>query len=134
VLALAMPPEGTRSLAPHWKSGFYHVASRAGVPIAMGYLDYARREGGIGAPLLPSGNLAADMERIRAFYADKTGRHPALQGPIRLASEEAKPAGTLGALFPSEVARVLVRGRVDEAAAQLDGRIAEGQRRAVDRQ
>jgi 1-acyl-sn-glycerol-3-phosphate acyltransferase len=87
-LALAMPPEGTRSLAPHWKSGFYHVAATARVPIALGYLDYARREGGIGAPIQPSGDLHADMDRIRAFYAGKAGCHPELQGPIRLPAED----------------------------------------------
>ncbi len=87
-LVLAMPPEGTRSLSPHWKSGFYYVALTAGVPIAMGYLDYARREGGIGAPIAASGDLHADMDRIRAFYADKAGRHPELQGPIRLPAED----------------------------------------------
>lgn len=87
-LALAMPPEGTRSFAPHWKSGFYYVATQAGVPIALGYLDYTRREGGIGAPLMPSGDLRADMDRIRAFYAGKEGRYPELQGPIRLPAED----------------------------------------------
>lgn len=87
-LALAMPPEGTRSLAPHWKSGFYHVATTAHVPIALGYLDYARKEGGIGAPIAASGDLRADMDRIRAFYAGKAGRHPELQGPIRLPAED----------------------------------------------
>lgn len=87
-LALAMPPEGTRSLAPHWKSGFYYVATLARVPIGLGYLDYAKKEGGIGTPLLPSGDLHADMERIRAFYAGKAGRHPELQGPMRLPAED----------------------------------------------
>ena len=88
-LALAMPPEGTRANVPHWKSGFYYVACAAGVPIAMGYLDYARKEGGIGAPISPSGDLGADMDRIRAFYAGKQGRHPELQGSIRLQAEDA---------------------------------------------
>ena len=92
-LALVMPPEGTRSHAPHWKSGFYHVACSAGVPIGLGYLDYARREGGIGAPFLPTGDLRADMDHIRAFYADKQGRHPQMQGPIRLPAEDAPPPG-----------------------------------------
>ena len=87
-LALAMPPEGTRSRAPHWKSGFYYVATLARVPIALGYLDYARKEGGIGTPILPSGDLPADMERIRAFYAGRQGRHPQLQGPMRLPAED----------------------------------------------
>ncbi|HEY5637505.1 MAG TPA: lysophospholipid acyltransferase family protein [Burkholderiales bacterium] len=87
-LALAMPPEGTRARAPHWKSGFYFVAQTAGVPIALGYVDWARREGGIGAPITPSGDAHADMDRIRAFYAGKEGRFPALQGPVCLQSEE----------------------------------------------
>ena len=87
-LALAMPPEGTRSLALHWKSGFYYVAITAHAPIALGYLDYGRKEGGIGAPIVASGNVHADMDRIRAFYAGKTGRHPELQGPIRLPAED----------------------------------------------
>lgn len=94
-LALAMPPEGTRALAPHWKSGFYHVAQTAGVPIALGYVDWARKEGGIGTPITPSGDAHADMEKIRAFYAGKKGRFPALQGPVRLRSEDA--SGTVAA-------------------------------------
>ena len=59
------------------------------MPITLGYLDYARKEGGIGAPISPSGDLGADMDRIRAFYAGKQGRHPELQGPIRLQAEDA---------------------------------------------
>lgn len=86
-LALAMPPEGTRAHAPHWKSGFYFVAQSAGVPIALGYVDWARKEGGIGTPIHPSGDTHADMEKIRAFYEGKQGRFPAMQGPIRLQTE-----------------------------------------------
>lgn len=91
-LALAMPPEGTRARAPHWKSGFYYVATTASVPIALGYVDYARKEGGIGQPFLPSGDLRADMDLIRAFYAGKQGRYPGQQGPIRLQAEDAPGA------------------------------------------
>lgn len=86
-LALAMPPEGTRAHAPHWKSGFWYVAQAAKVPIALGYVDWARKEGGIGAPITPSGDAHADMERIRAFYAGKLGRFPGQQGPVRLQNE-----------------------------------------------
>ncbi len=42
-LALVVPTEGTRGYTAHWKSGFYHIASKAGVPIVMGFLDYRRR-------------------------------------------------------------------------------------------
>jgi 1-acyl-sn-glycerol-3-phosphate acyltransferase len=86
-LALVVPAEGTRNAAAHWKSGFYHIARSAGVPIVCGYLDYARRRGGFGLTLTPTGDLRADMDRIRAFYADKVGRHPEKFGPVRLPEE-----------------------------------------------
>jgi 1-acyl-sn-glycerol-3-phosphate acyltransferase len=90
-LALVVPAEGTRGRAPYWKSGFYHIARAAGVPIVMGYLDYRRRRGGFGPALVPSGDVVADMERVRGFYADKVGRHPSGSGPVRLREEEAAP-------------------------------------------
>jgi 1-acyl-sn-glycerol-3-phosphate acyltransferase len=90
-LALVVPAEGTRGRAPYWKSGFYHIARAAGVPIVMGYLDYPRRRGGFGPALVPSGDVTADMDRIRAFYADKVGRHPEGSGPVRLREEDDAP-------------------------------------------
>ena len=91
-LALVVPAEGTRGYVEYWKSGFYHIARTAGVPIVMGYLDFARRRGGFGPALEPSGDVRADMDRIRAFYADKVGRYPELFGPVRLREEDAPPA------------------------------------------
>jgi 1-acyl-sn-glycerol-3-phosphate acyltransferase len=73
---LAVPAEGTRAANTYWRSGFYHIARLAGVPIVLGYLDYARKRGGLGIEVFPSGDVGADMERIRAFYADKAGRYP----------------------------------------------------------
>ncbi len=86
-LALVVPAEGTRGYVPHWKSGFYHIAKLAQVPIVMGYLDYSRRLGGFGPALLPSDDLSADMAKIRAFYADKAGKYPELVGEVRLKEE-----------------------------------------------
>ena len=86
-IALVVPSEGTRSRTPHWKSGFYQIARAAGVPIVMGYVDYARRRGGFGPELVPSGEVGRDMDEIRAFYADKTGRYPENFGPVRLEQE-----------------------------------------------
>jgi 1-acyl-sn-glycerol-3-phosphate acyltransferase len=86
-LCLTVPPEGTRGRAPYWKSGFYHIATTARVPLVLGYLDFARRRGGFGPWFHPTGDLKADMDRIRAFYADKTGRHPECFGEIRLREE-----------------------------------------------
>lgn len=89
-LMLAILPEGTRSLAPHWKTGFYHIAVGAGVPLVLGYADYRRRLVGLGPTLRPSGDIRADMATIGAFYAGVTGRHPARQGPVTIAAEEGR--------------------------------------------
>jgi 1-acyl-sn-glycerol-3-phosphate acyltransferase len=86
-LALVVPAEGTRSYTAHWKSGFYHIARSAGVPIVMGYLDYARKRGGFGPALMPTGDIRADMDQIRDFYADKQGKYPDQFGEIRLKEE-----------------------------------------------
>ncbi len=86
-LCLTVPAEGTRSYVPNWKSGFYHIAVLAKVPIHMGYLDYARRRGGFGPALLPTGDLRADMDEIRDFYDDKAGKFPDCVGEIRLKEE-----------------------------------------------
>jgi 1-acyl-sn-glycerol-3-phosphate acyltransferase len=85
---LAVPPEGTRSASPYWKSGFYFIAKGAGVPICLGFLDYGRKRGGLGPLVMPSDDIRADMDTMRAFYADKTGRYPAGKGPVRLAAED----------------------------------------------
>jgi len=88
---LVVPAEGTRGRVDFWKSGFYHIAREAGVPIVLGYLDYARKRGGFGPALVPSGDLKDDMDLIRDFYADKSGRHPDLFVEPRL-REEGEPA------------------------------------------
>ncbi|MEZ4290735.1 MAG: lysophospholipid acyltransferase family protein [Myxococcota bacterium] len=91
-LALVVPVEGTRARTEHWKSGFYHIARRAGVPIVMSFLDYAQRRGGFGPAFEPSGDVVRDMDHVRAFYADKQGLFPERFGPIRLREEEWTPA------------------------------------------
>jgi 1-acyl-sn-glycerol-3-phosphate acyltransferase len=91
-LFLVIPPSGTRARADHWKSGFYHVARGARVPIVCAYLDYAERVGGIGPVLMPGDDVRADMDRIRAFYASKRGKYPAQATPVRLREEENVPA------------------------------------------
>lgn len=85
--ALVVPPEGTRSRSDHWKSGFYRIAHGAQVPILCSYLDYATKVGGFGPLLTPSGDVRADMDLVRAFYADKHGRYPDQVSEIRLRDE-----------------------------------------------
>lgn len=75
-LAVIVPPEGTRNKVTHWKSGFYYIALGARVPIALAFLDFGRKVGGIGRMFEPSGNIEADMIVIRQFYAGITGKNP----------------------------------------------------------
>lgn len=75
-LVMLVTPEGTRSLQPKWKTGFYHVAVQAGVPIALAYLDYAKKEAGVGKLIYPSGDMQKDMQEIMQFYQNITGKHP----------------------------------------------------------
>jgi 1-acyl-sn-glycerol-3-phosphate acyltransferase len=88
-LFLVIPPSGTRSRAPHWRSGFYHIARAADVPIVCSFLDYRRKVGGIGPAIAATGDVRADMDEIRAFYAGVTGRFPDRTTPVRLAEEDA---------------------------------------------
>lgn len=88
-LRLAIPAEGTRSRAEHWKSGFYRIAQEAQVPIVLGFVDGPTRRGGWGPVIVPSGDLAADMELIRAYYADKHGVVPDRASPVELRAESA---------------------------------------------
>ncbi len=75
-LVVLVPPEGTRSKVTHWKTGFYHIASNAGVPILLGYVDAGRKEAGFADFYQPSGDLDHDLAEIRKFYADKRGLRP----------------------------------------------------------
>jgi 1-acyl-sn-glycerol-3-phosphate acyltransferase len=80
---LAITPEGTRSHTDRWKSGFYHLALAAKVPLALAYIDYPRKRIGIGGYLELTGNEAVDLDALRRFYADKIGKCPQFQGEIR---------------------------------------------------
>ncbi|NRA28912.1 MAG: 1-acyl-sn-glycerol-3-phosphate acyltransferase, partial [Parvularculaceae bacterium] len=76
-LAVAIPPEGTRSKVRVWKTGFYNIAHGAGVPIAFGFLDYDRKVGGIGGVYTTTGDYDKDIEEIKAFYAEIIAKHEA---------------------------------------------------------
>ena len=75
-LAIIVAPEGTRGKVTHWKTGFYHMAHGAGVPIGLAYLDFARKAGGVGKFFTTSGDIAGDMADIQQFYSGVTGKHP----------------------------------------------------------
>ncbi len=67
-LALVIAPEGTRHSDGRWRSGFYHIAIGAGVPIVPAWLDRRTRRAAIGEAMLPTGDYAADLRRIAQFY------------------------------------------------------------------
>ncbi len=85
---LVIAPEGTRSRVDFWRTGFYYIALQARVPIAWGFVDFMRKGGGVGPLLWPSGDLEADLAKMREFYAEKTGKRPEKHGEIR-----ARPSG-----------------------------------------
>ena len=72
---LIVPPEGTRSKTRYWKTGFYYIALEAQVPIVMAFMDYSRKASGLGPIFLPTGDVDADMVRIKAFYAPFKGKN-----------------------------------------------------------
>ncbi|MES2152437.1 MAG: lysophospholipid acyltransferase family protein [Pseudomonadota bacterium] len=76
-LLVIVAPEGTRGKVTHWKTGFYHMAHGAGVPIALAYLDFRRKAGGIGRMFTTSGDITADMAEIQQFYSGITGKNSA---------------------------------------------------------
>jgi 1-acyl-sn-glycerol-3-phosphate acyltransferase len=84
-LVLVVAPEGTRRKANYWKTGFYHIANGANVPIVMGFIDYARKEGGIGPTMIPTGDIEFDMQKIRLFYDNLTGKIPDKSTPAGIA-------------------------------------------------
>lgn len=75
-LNMVITPEGTRRLVHQWRKGFYYIALKANVPIALGFADYAKKEAGFGPLLYPSGDFDADFETIREFYRHKTAHRP----------------------------------------------------------
>jgi 1-acyl-sn-glycerol-3-phosphate acyltransferase len=81
-LALAVPPEGTRGKAPYWKTGFYHIARGANVPIVLGFIDYGRKVAGLGPAFTPTGDLNADFAVFREFYGKVQARFPDKKGEI----------------------------------------------------
>jgi 1-acyl-sn-glycerol-3-phosphate acyltransferase len=90
-LFLVIPPSATRGRTTHWKSGFYHIARSASVPIICAFLDYRRKVGGVGPTIVPTGDVRADMRPIREFYAGVTSKHPAITSCVRLLEEDDEP-------------------------------------------
>ncbi len=81
--ALGVAPEGTRYLTAGWKTGFYYIALQAKVPIVLGYIDYAKKEGGIlSEVLIPTGDIEKDFEILKRLYGPCVARYPQWKAPI----------------------------------------------------
>ncbi len=87
VFGLVVTPDGTRSGSTHWKSGFYRIAREAQIPVTLGYVDRTTKTCGLGPTFELSGDVSRDMDRIRAFYADKSGVRPQHRVEPRLREE-----------------------------------------------
>ncbi|MBT4160585.1 MAG: acyltransferase [Gammaproteobacteria bacterium] len=83
---LVVPPAGTRSKTEYWKSGFYRIAEAAQIPIVCGYLDYEKKEAGLGPSFLPT-DVNVDMNRLREFYGPITAKFPENKSRILLREE-----------------------------------------------
>jgi 1-acyl-sn-glycerol-3-phosphate acyltransferase len=85
-LILAVPPEATRKRSTSWKTGFYHIARGAGVPIVLGYIDYRRKVAGLGPAFVPTGDIEADFRVFEKFYAAVTPKYPDRRGVVAVGS------------------------------------------------
>jgi 1-acyl-sn-glycerol-3-phosphate acyltransferase len=84
---LVLAAEGTREAGEFWKAGFYRIAQQTRLPITLGFIDGPTRTMGFGPTFAPTGDIKADMDLVRAFYADKHGIHPELRTEPRLREE-----------------------------------------------
>lgn len=73
---LTIAPEGTRGAVRKWKTGFYHIALGAKVPMVVGMMDYGKKTGGLGPMIWPTGDYEADMAKVAEVYAKVTPKHP----------------------------------------------------------
>ena len=84
---IALAPEGTRDYSPHWRSGFYHLALAAKVPLLMVYMDYPNKTLGVVDTMMLTGDVERDMAAIAAVYKGRHGLHPANEAPIIIAPQ-----------------------------------------------
>ncbi len=84
---LVLAAEGTREAGEFWKAGFYRIAQQTRLPITLGFIDGPTRTMGFGPTFAPTGDIKADMDLVRGFYADKHGIHPELRTEPRLREE-----------------------------------------------
>lgn len=83
---LVVTPEGTRQ-GDGWRSGFYRIAIAAGLPVTLGFADGSTKSAGLGETIELTGDVVKDMDRVRAFYSDKSGVRPEYRTEPRFQDE-----------------------------------------------
>lgn len=93
-MRLVLAPEGTRGRTEFWRSGFYHIAKAADVPIVAGYMDYKGKRGGLGKVIYPIGTKKEVMDQLREAYEGVEGFNNDWFGPVKLRDEDETPVPT----------------------------------------
>jgi 1-acyl-sn-glycerol-3-phosphate acyltransferase len=86
-VSLGVAPEAGFRTRRRWRTGFYHIAVAAGMPLLLVYLDYPTRTAGAGGTFRPSGDMRDDFARIRSFYERFRGRHHTMALPADTVDE-----------------------------------------------
>ena len=81
---VGIAPEGTRSTAKYWKTGFYHIAHQAAVPLVLAFLDYDRKVGGLGPLMETTGDIEEDLKEIRGYYKGVSAKYPECVGEVAI--------------------------------------------------
>lgn len=87
---VGIAPEGTRSNAKYWKTGFYHIANQAAVPIVLAFLDYKHKVGGLGPVMETTGDIEEDLKEIRGYYRGVTAKYPECVGEVAIKNHNEK--------------------------------------------
>ena len=81
-LGLVVCPEGTRSKGDRWRTGFYHIAKGADIPIVLAYIDFGKKTAGFGPVFKPGSNMEKDLATIQSFYENIQGKIPHCFSPV----------------------------------------------------
>ncbi len=72
---LALSPEGTRSPVKQWRTGFYYIAVKAGIPIVSVSIDYGLRQVKIWQPFYPNEDIAGDLLVLQGRFEGVKGKN-----------------------------------------------------------
>ncbi len=73
---MVIAPEGTRAYQKVWKTGFYFIALKAGVPIVMAGFDFKRKIVELKEPFMPTGDVEKDIQMMKKYYRTISGKYP----------------------------------------------------------